>query len=184
MPSGDAFTKSYYDMTIATPRKAQCVDDSLLWDDDIATSFWHTIDYLILCSQKGVVFNPEKFKFARDSVEFAGFLITMDGLKPSHHLLDAIATFPTPACLTDARSWFGLVNQVSFSLSSSEALLPFRELLQPGPWYWDAALDRAFADSKQAILTMIEKGVRSFQPNRPTCLCTDWSKTGLGFTLI
>ena len=31
---------------------------------------------------------------------------------------------------------------------------------------------------------MIKEGVQSFEPNRPTCLATDWSKTGLGFTLL
>ena len=30
----------------------------------------------------------------------------------------------------------------------------------------------------------MQQGVRSFEPNRPTCLATDWSKKGLGFTLL
>ena len=182
--SGDAFTKAYYDMTIDVQRKAQCVDDTILWDNDITSSFWHTIDYLILCCRKGVVFNPKKFLFAQNEIEFAGFVISRDGLKPSHNLLEAIETFPTPKCITDARSWFGLVNQVSYSLSTSDTMLPFRDLLKPGPWYWDDALDIAFKASKEAILKVINIGVRSFQPDRPTCICTDWSKTGLGFTLL
>ena len=61
---------------------------------------------------------------------------------------------------------------------------PFRELLKPGQWYWDEALDRAFEESKAAILNMVRDGVRTYEANRPTCLCTDWSKDGLGFTLL
>jgi hypothetical protein len=60
----------------------------------------------------------------------------------------------------------------------------FRQLLKPGKWYWDEALDVAFEDSKRAILRMIEMGVQAFEPQRPTCLATDWSKTGMGFTLL
>ena len=60
----------------------------------------------------------------------------------------------------------------------------FRQLLKPGKWYWDDALDIAFEESKKAVLHMIEDGVRSFEPHRHTCLATDWSKTGLGFTLL
>ena len=51
-------------------------------------------------------------------------------------------------------------------------------------WYWDEALDRAFEDSKAAILAMVRDGIHTYELNRPTCLCTDWSKEGLGFTLL
>ena len=68
--------------------------------------------------------------------------------------------------------------------SSSKAMQPFRDLLKPGMWYWDEALDRAFEDSKAAILAMVRAGIHTYELNRPTCLCTDWSKEGLGFTLL
>ena len=147
-------------------------------------SFWHTIDFLIHCSNNGVVFNPKKFKFCQSEVDFAGFRITANGMKPSDSLMDAIASFPKPRCITDARSWFGLVNQVAYSFSVSKVMLPFRELLKPGPWYWDDTLDKLFEQSKSTIVQLINDGVRLYEPNRPTCICTDWSKEGLGFTLL
>ena len=113
-----------------------------------------------------------------------GFHVTKDGIKPAKSLLDAISSFPKPTNIRDARSWFGLVNQVAFGLSSSKAMQPFRDLLKPGMWYWDEALDRAFEDSKAAILAMVRDGIHTYELNRPTCLCTDWSKEGLGFTLL
>ena len=182
--SGDAYTKAYYDLTMDIPRKVQCVDDTLLWDNDIEESFWHTIDYITHCSQNGVVFNPTKFRFSQTEIDFAGFHVTKDGIKPAKSLLDAISSFPKPTNIRDARSWFGLVNQVAFGLSSSKAMQPFRDLLKPGMWYWDEALDRAFEDSKAAILAMVRDGIHTYELNCPTCLCTDWSKEGLGFTLL
>ena len=160
------------------PRKVQCVDDTLLWDNDIEESFWHNVDYITHCSQNGVVFNPTKFRFSQTEIDFAGFHVTKDCIKSAKSLLDAISSFSKPTNIRDARSWFGLVNQVAFGLSSSKAMQPFRDLLKPGMWYWDEALDRAFEDSKAAILAMVRDGIHTYELNRLTCLCTDWSKEG------
>ena len=182
--AGDGYTKCFDDITVDVERKTKCIDDTILWDQDIEHSFWHTVDYITLCSQNGIVFNPKKFQFAKSQVDFAGFTISESGLKPTQGIMDAIQNFPKPKNITDARSWFGLVNQVAYNISTSAMMQPFRDLLKPGQWYWDENLDRAFEDSKQAILNMIKDGVRSFEPNRPTCLATDWSKQGIGFTLL
>ena len=61
---------------------------------------------------------------------------------------------------------------------------PFRDLLKPGQWYWDQTLQDAFNHSKEHICHLIEEEVQSFVPDRHTCLATDWSKQGLGFTLL
>ena len=50
--------------------------------------------------------------FGADAVEFAGFEITMDTVRPCKRYLDVIRDFPTPTSITDVRSWFGLINQV------------------------------------------------------------------------
>ena len=130
------------------------------------------------------VFNPTKFRFSQTEIDFAGFHVTKDGIKPARSLLDAIYSFPKSTKIRDAHSWFGLVNQVTFGLSSSKAMQPFRGLLKPGMWYWDEVLNCAFENSKAAILAMVRDGIHTYELNRPTCLCTDWSKEGLGFTLL
>ena len=126
-----------------------------------------------------------KFRFAKDEVEFAGFDITNSTVKPSSKYLKAITEFPTPRNLTDVRSWFGLVNQVSYALSLTAAMAPFRSLLRPSqPFLWTEAHDTAFTTSKNAIGTEIKKGVEIFDPEKPTCLATDWSKTGIGYWMF
>jgi len=92
-------------ITQGFPRVARCVDDSLLWDDDISNSFWHTIWYIKLCGDNGIVFDLSKFKFVMEEVEFAGFM-TNNGYKPTSRLLKAIEAFPTPTNLTSIRSSF------------------------------------------------------------------------------
>lgn len=183
--AGDGYTKRFDDFTVDVQRKAKCVDDTLLWDDDIAGSFWHTIDYLDLCSANGIVFNPTKFHFAHDEVDFAGFTVTSTGIQPSKSMLEAILNFPTPTDVSGVRSWFGLVNQVAYATAISSQMEPFRDLLKPkSTWYWDEQLDKVFEESKAVIIKQIEHGVQAFELERPTCLATDWSKTGLGYFLL
>lgn len=183
--SGDAYTRRFDDITSDCERKVRCIDDTLLWDDSIETAFWHTFDYIKLCADNGIVFNKEKFEFAKDVVEFAGFEITKDGFRPPARIIDAIKNFPKPEKVTDIRSWFGLVNQVAYTFSQAEIMEPFRELLsgKKRVWSWDETLTDVFNKSKEAIVAQIREGVHNFSINRATCLATDWSKTGIGFTL-
>ena len=118
-------------------------------------------------------------------VEFAGFEITSNTVHPCMKYLRAILDFPTPRNITDVRSWFGLVNQVSYAFSMAEKMLPFRQLLKPEtPFCWDEHLNRLFEESKATIISEIDEGVRIFDKNKPTCLATDWSKSGIGFWLF
>ena len=183
--SNDGYMKRFDDITADFPRVARCVDDSLLWDDGIATAYWHTVSYIKLCADNGVVFNPEKFKFAEDHIEFAGFDITLQGYKPPSKILQAIEEFPTPKNITGIRSWFGLVNQVAYAFAQAPVMAPFRELLERSkPFYWDDSLDTIFRESKTKIVESIQSGIKTFEVNRPTCLATDWSKSGLGLVSL
>ena len=101
-------------------------------------------------------------------------------MRPCSRYLEAILEFPSPSNITDVRSWFGLVNQVSYAFSMAQRMQPFRQLLKPGvPFKWDTSLEIAFDESKSAIISEIEKGVRIFDKDKPTCLATDWSKSGI-----
>ena len=183
--SGDAYTKRYDAIITDVKDKVKCVDDTLLWANDTKQSFFKTAQYLELCGKNGIILNPKKFKFAADEVEFAGFNITRTNMRLCHKYLRAIQDYPIPKNLTDIRSWFGLVNQVSYSFSKAKIMEPFRALLKPDSKFeWTDELDRAFKTSKITIVQEIEDGVKIFDKSRTTCLATDWSKSGIGFWLL
>ena len=182
--TGDAYTRRFDDITAEEVRYVRCIDDGCLWDDDIEQSFWHTFDHIKLCADNGVVFNPEKFKFARETVEFAGFDVTFNGYKPAEHLLSSIKNFSTPSNATDIRSWFGLVNQVAYTFALNRIMEPFRDLAKKGrKFYWDDTLDTLFQKSKEEVIRQAEEGVRTYDIQKSTCLTTDWCKMGVGFAL-
>ena len=98
--SGDGYTRRFDDITLDMVCKTRCIDDSLLWDGSMGgrSAFWHTVDYISHCTDNGIVFNPDKFHFAEMQVEFAGFLITTNGVKPTKRIgwLKPSFTFPHP----------------------------------------------------------------------------------------
>ena len=183
--SGDGYSRRYDEVVASFPRKTKCIDDTLLWSDTIHDCFFQAAQWLDICGRNGITLNPEKFIFAQDVVEFAGFEITQDTVRPCKRFLRAITEFPTPKNITDVRSWFGLLNQVSYAFSMAERMLPFRNLLKPAaPFHWNDMLDRLFEESKTVIATEIANGVKIFDKTKPTCLATDWSRDGIGFWLF
>ena len=183
--SGDAYTRRFDAIVSDFPNKSKCTDDSLLWEDDLEKSFFQSVDWLDICGNNGVTCNPEKFDFGQDEVEFAGFEITNDSVRPCVKFFEAIQDYPTPRSISDIRSWFGLINQVSYAFAVTEYLNPFRELLKPNTQFeWTDELDEIFEESKRVIIEEIKEGVRIFDMARPTCLATDWSKDGIGHWLL
>ena len=73
---------------------------------------------------------------------------------------------------------------MAYAFSMADKMLPFRLLLNlthssSGPKSYKVCLK-----SKRVIASEIEDGVRIFEPNRPNCLTTDWSKDGIGYWLL
>ena len=127
--SGDAYTKHFDDITVDMPHKTRIIDDTILWGSSIASSFWHMVEYISYCAQNGIIFNPDKFMFGKDEVDFGGFTITEDRVKPTSDMIDAIANFLIPTDITGIHSWLCLFNHVGNSFAKADIMAPFREPL-------------------------------------------------------
>ena len=68
LASGDAYTHCYYKVTMGVENKRQVIDDTLLYQPDVGSSFNHTAKYLTLCGKNGIILNLAKFKFAEEEV--------------------------------------------------------------------------------------------------------------------
>ena len=187
LSSGDGYNRRYDAILSDFMRKERCVDDTLHYDDieSLEEHWWRTIEFLTVTGSSGVVLNPDKFQFAVRTAEFAGFRISDESIEPLPKYLDAIRNFPTPKSTTDIRSWFGLVNQVSNYAQLRDIMAPFKPFLSPKyKFFWTSVLDKAFNESKEAIVDAIRKGVEIFDVTKPTCLRPDWSGRGIGYFLL
>ena len=133
------------------------MDDTLLYDTSIEEHFYHVWEFLTILANNGIVANIDKFQFCQETVDFGGLIITPTGVQPSPKILSAIENFPTPTNITDTRSWFGLVNQISWVHAISPIMEPFRDLIKPNKkFFWDENLDTLFRQSKKVIVDMCQ----------------------------
>jgi hypothetical protein len=183
--SGDAYNKRFDMVTSNVEDVVRQVDDSLLWKPTIEECFAHTAKYLTLLGRNGILQNPAKFQFCQKEVDWSGFRIAGDTVRPMPHISQAVRDFPTPVNRTDLRSFMALVQQVSYAIAVAPKLLPFRELLKETvPWFWDGKVDHVFTETKAELADKVEEGIKSFDPNLVTALITDWCKHGVGFVLM
>ena len=141
--------------------------------------------FSFIAQKNRIMLNREKFQFSQDMVQFGGLQITPSGIIPSESMPKVILSFPIPRTLTDARSWFRLVNQVAWAYSLGPVMLPFRDLVKRDSHFvWDKSLGDAFKYSKIVIVDLVKKGISTFEKNRVPCLTSDWSKEGMGFLLL
>ena len=159
------------------------VDDIVIYDQDEASHIDHVRQFLQRCCNQGISLNKDKWQLCQTCVTFAGFQLSRDGYRVDPSLTDAIAEFPIPATRTELRSFFGLVNQLAACTDKIANLLaPLRPLLSTKNEYvWLSDHDQALSQAKQQLVrTPI---LAFFDLNQPTRLCTDASRTGIGFIL-
>ena len=119
LSSGDSYTKHTDAILDACPGKPayhdyeKIIDDIIQWSDSMEDSFFRISSILSHCSKNVIVFSPEKFAFARDTVEFAGFEITTEGIRPTAKYIKSIKNFPTSINISEVKSWFWPISQVA-----------------------------------------------------------------------
>ena len=152
----DGYTHRFSLITEDIPNKETIVDDTLQWSEDIKENFSDVCKMLSTCHNAGLIFNSDKFQFGQETVEFAGLDVTMEGVRPCNKFLDRIKAFPKPDTLSEARSFFGMINQVSYSFAMSGVMEPFRHLLKPDTWAagfsWTTELEEGFKLAKEKII--------------------------------
>ena len=188
LASMDGYTHRFSLITENIRNKQVIVDDTLLWSDSVEQNFYDVSTLLETGHRAGLIFNSDKFQFGQDTVDFAGLEVSKDGVRPARKFLESISTFPRPESLSEARSFFGMINQVSYSFSMSAIMEPLRHLLKPDTWSagfsWTSELDKTFNLAKEEIISAVTDGVKHFDVERWTCLATDWSRQGIGFFLM
>ena len=183
LSSCDGYNQRYDAILSDFGNKERCVDDVCHHDTELEEHWWRTIDLLRQQGNAGIVLNSDKFQFCERQVDFAGFRVSDTDIEPLPKYLDAIRDFPSPKNISDVRSWFGLVNQVSNYAQLRDLMAPFKPFLSPRcPFTWNDDLEDRFIRSKTAIIEAIKHGV-TIDTAKYTCLRPDWSSKGLGYYL-
>ena len=73
LANGDAYSRRFDEIITDVERKTKCVDDTLMWYEDLKEHWWRMIDFLSLLGNNDIILNRDKFQLARKTVNFAGF---------------------------------------------------------------------------------------------------------------
>ena len=132
----------------------------------------------------GVTISKKKLKIG-STIEFAGFLVSGNGVQPDPEKVACLKDFPRPHDLTSLRSFLGLANQLGhFIPDLSHMTIRLRELLKSNSaWLWLSEHEADF--QKLKLMLSGPMLVKPFDPTLPTELLTDASRHfGLGFILL
>ena len=166
-------------------RTIKVVDDVLIASRTREEHMKDVKAFLDRCLKHGITLNFKKLKFCQESVKFAGFVLSEEGISADPKRICAISDFPKPTNITELRSFMGMVNQLgSFSSPISEKCVPLRELLKSrNDFVWLPVHDEAFNDVKKLLIN--PPILAQFDPSRDTRIETDASKLkGFGFSLL
>ena len=72
------------------------VDDVIQWSGDLEAAFHRVCSMLSHCSKAGMVFSPSKFVFGAQEVEFAGFVVGSDCIRPTPRYLRVASWISLP----------------------------------------------------------------------------------------
>ncbi|XP_039429735.1 uncharacterized protein LOC120413094 [Culex pipiens pallens] len=136
----------------------------------------------------GLVINMAKSKFARDQVEFLGYVVSHEGVLPLPDRVKAVSDFPEPATVKDLRRFLALLNSYKrFIPHATDIQLALRNLI-PGnkkndtrKLVWTEAARSAFRECKRSLS---EATLLHYPDSRkPLALMVDASNTAAGAAL-
>jgi hypothetical protein len=159
------------------------VDDILIWAEDGQQLRQRVEAVLSRCRQNGITLSQKKARWG-NKVNFAGFIVSAEGVEPEPEKLQAIREFPRPQDVSSLRSFLGLAVQLGgFVPDLAHMTAALRELLKKGVAYqWLEEHEYCFQGVKAALTSPM--CVRFFDPSKRTELLTDASRLkGLGFAL-
>lgn len=112
------------------------IDDVLVSGKDEHNHLQKLDTVIIELEEAGLRLKSAKRSFLLSSVEYQGYRITRDGLRPTSEKVEAVQKSPIPENVSQLKSFIGLVNYYSkFMPDLSTVLAPPYALLQKDAWW-------------------------------------------------
>ena len=130
--------------------------------------------------EAGLKVNVTKSYFARGELEYLGYWITREGIKPMPKKILAIQKIAEPKTKKELRSFIGVVNYYrDMWIRRSHVLAPLAALTsKDAKWKWEKEHSEAFRNIKKIISREVMLAYPDF--NKPFVIHTDASHSQLG----
>ena len=149
------FVRTYLDDLLIISKSS--FDDHLIELEEVLTRL----------KQAGLRVNAAKSTFCASEIEYLGYILTRDGIKPQQRKVEAILALQPPTTVKQLRTFLGMVQYYrDLWEKRSELLAPLTDLVgecgvtkstrkkgtKKEPWHWDTVHQVAF-DRVKAIMT-------------------------------
>lgn len=159
------------------------MDDLLIATETLDENIRQLEEVLKVLQSNGLTINLEKCHFFQNSVNFLGYDISEEGVRPGKRKLQAVKDYPEPKNVHHVRQFLGLINYFrKFIRNCALISKPLVKLLKKdATWEWGSEQVQAVSKLKHELLHNALLTI--FDPKLPTILYTDASRDGIGCIL-
>ena len=179
--SPDIFQEKMSDLMAGLEFARAYIDDLLVITNG---SFMNHLDKLEIVlsrlQEAGLKVNFTKSFFAREELEYLGYWITQEGVKPLSKKVEAISNLAVPTTRKHIRRFVGMINYYrDMYIRRSDTLAPLTALTSATvKWKWTEVEQNAFDTMKRIMAREVLLSYPDF--NKPFHIHTDASKVQLG----
>lgn len=159
------------------------LDDIIIYSDTWTDHQRHLRLVFERLAQHGLRLNLEKCRFATNSLDYLGHLVTSEGNRPQSIHLEAIQNTTPPKSRKALRQLLGTINWIrDYIPRSSTIMAPLTDLLSSKrPYKWTKPADAALEEIKKAVAKPLFLSRPDF--SKPFVLQTDASSIGAAAVL-
>ena len=177
------------------PRVYVYIDDILVASETPEQHLQDLQTVFKILSENGLVVQRSKCVLGKESLEFLGYFVDSDGVKPLPNRVEAISAVPPPTTIKELQRFLGMVNYYRrFIRRAAHHLHPLFNALQgpkkkkgetprpkPKTLTWNDELQKSFEAIKEALATatLLHHPI----PGAPLAITSDASKFAVGAVL-
>lgn len=160
------------------------MDDVLIPSKDVTEGLNRLEEVLELLKKGGLTLKLSKCHFFLETIDFLGYEVNADGIRPGNRKIEAVAKFPKPKNQHELRQFLGLSGYFRRFIKDYALLAaPLTDLLKKDvKWSWTNTQDSAFHKIKELL---IDRPILAlYNQHAETQVHTDASKEGLAGILL
>lgn len=158
------------------------IDDILVSSNHYQEHLHHLKILFARLAKYGISINVSKSEFAKNEIDFLGYLVSSQGLSPTAQKIDVISNFPKPKTKCELKRFLGMLNFYHrFVPKMAEIQAPLHissEKNDKTPVNWTSEMEQAFENCKSLLST--ETRLTFMSPDAKLSIMTDASNTAIG----